>query len=106
VARLKFEQLHAEDGTAILHEMVEMIAEEGCSSIEEFAKARGQTPFEVWPEFCAEAGFDECEPWVGYPYKVLPLEILENMPGAKRKLTGDYLKMWKSYKAAAGRNKN
>jgi len=106
MAKLKFEELHAEDVAALLFKMVEIIATDGCRGIHDFARARGQTPLELWPEFCAEAGLDECEPWPGYPDEFPTLDEMRKFPGATRKMTGDLLKIWENYKAATGRDKN
>jgi hypothetical protein len=38
-----------------------------CRTIEDLAGASGQTVLELWRYVCAEAGFDECEPWEGFP---------------------------------------
>jgi hypothetical protein len=70
----KFEQLNAEDATALLCKMVQIITGNGSRGIREFTQATGQTPLELWRDIYAEAGLDECEPWGGYPDKALALE--------------------------------
>jgi hypothetical protein len=106
MSKLKFEQMHVEDQFALTMKMMEMIAEGNCKSIHELADARGKDPRELWSEFCAEAGFDECEPWTGYPSNVPTLEALSQSPGVERKLEGEYLKFWERYKALTGRDKS
>ena len=116
---IKFEQLHAEDATALLSKMVEIITSNGSRGIREFTQATGQTPLELWGDICAEAGLDECEPWDGYPDKALALETIEKIPGFDtplldpadamnklNKMTVDLLRMWKHYKVATERDKN
>jgi hypothetical protein len=106
MSKLKLEQIHIQDQIILMLKLMEMIVNEGCSGIAELAKARGQTPFELWPDVCAEAGLDECEPWTGYPDKTLPLETIRKSPGATRTMTGHWLKWWENYKARTGRDKN
>jgi hypothetical protein len=106
MSKLKFEEIHIQDQIILMEKLMEMIVNEGCSRIAEFAEARGQTPFEVWPDVCAEAGLDECEPWTGYPDKAISLETIRKSPGATRAMTGEWLKRWENYKARTGRDKD
>jgi len=106
MSKLKFEQMHIEDQIVLLFKMREIIAENNCKTIHEFADMRGMEPRELWPELCVEAGFEECEPWIGYPTETPPLEVIRQSPGATRKMTGKWLRFWESYKALTGRDKN
>ena len=52
LSKLKFEQIDANNQCTLLFTVIEMIAAEECKSIQDFAEAKGQTPFEVWSKFC------------------------------------------------------
>jgi hypothetical protein len=96
LSKLKFEQIDANNQCTLLFTMIEMIAAEECKSIQDFAEAKGQTPFEVWSKFCAGAGLDECEPWNGYPSQ-LSEETIKHSPGATPELTRECLRWWAEY---------
>jgi hypothetical protein len=106
MSKLKFNELHAEDVTSLMFKMVEIIAGEGCRGIHHLAETRGKTPLELWPEFCAEAGLDECEPWDGYPDNVPSLEYIMKTPGSHRPLRSDHKMMKDAYWKATGRDKS
>jgi len=38
------------------------------------ADVREQTPSELWRKVCHDVCVDDCEPWAGYPQKLLPTE--------------------------------
>src|SRR5258708_16434584 len=46
-------------------------------------RSQGITEQEFWRQICADAGFDECEPWQGFP---APPVDLPPAPGGERKL--------------------
>jgi hypothetical protein len=60
----RFEQLHIEDQTRILTALIEF---ETDNPIKQRTKEHGVTPADIWRDVCAEAGFDECIPWEGFP---------------------------------------
>jgi hypothetical protein len=101
MSKPKFEELLPEDGFILLMAMVRIIADAGCRGIDEYAQATDRTPFELWPEFCAAAGVDECEPWRGYPSEIDGVEQLEKKWRGHplNRATGVYLEMWKEYQA-------
>ena len=49
----------------MLIELIDAVADAG--SVEEAAKKRDKTPLQWWRDHCADAGLDECEPWLGFP---------------------------------------
>ena len=104
MSKLKFEQIDANNQCTLLFTMIEMIAAEECKSIQDFAEAKGQTPFEVWSKFCAGAGLDECEPWNGYPSE-LSEETIKHSPGATPELTRECLRWWAEYENRSGSKK-
>jgi hypothetical protein len=42
--------------------------------IRQTAEVREETPTELWRQICHEVYLEECEPWMGYPHKLLPTE--------------------------------
>jgi hypothetical protein len=44
-----------------------MMSAGNCGTIETFAKENGLTVREFWRDICANKGFDQCEPWNGFP---------------------------------------
>jgi hypothetical protein len=43
-------------------------------NIRRVAKIKEQSPADLWREICEELGLDQCEPWPGYPDRLLPAE--------------------------------
>jgi hypothetical protein len=99
--KLKFEEMDAVDQFVLVQTMSKLISETGCTGIEDFARALDRTKLEVWPIFCAEAGLDECEPWMGYPEEstAASIELSSKAPHARDPLTGVYLDMWNDHQA-------
>jgi hypothetical protein len=64
---LKFEQLHAEDGLDLALEALRVMCEANCPTLKQLIAKRKCTAAELWREICAERGYDECEPWQGWP---------------------------------------
>lgn len=79
----RFEQLHIDDQNRILLAALEMVTGVEGKSITEIAQARGVTNRNVWREICADAGFDECHPWPGFPERPTNLPPA---PGGDREL--------------------
>ncbi len=48
-------------------EALRMMTSGNCGTMETFAKENGLTVRELWRDICANEGFDECEPWNGFP---------------------------------------
>ena len=63
----RFEDLHIEDQMRLALEALRMTTAGNCGTIETFAKENGLTVREFWRDICANEGFDECEPWKGFP---------------------------------------
>jgi len=101
----KFEQLHIEDQAMLVFEVLRMMLEAKQPTIEKFAAAIGQTPHEIWRQVCAECGFDECEPWEGYPAPPNK-EAFLNAPGANQPLPWYYEKLVAQAKIFANKNKH
>ena len=90
----KFEEMDAVDQFLLLD------ADE-YGGIEDFAQAVGRTPLEAWPIFCAEAGLDQCGPWIGYPEKptAASTALSSRAPHARDQITGIYAEMWQDHLA-------
>jgi hypothetical protein len=67
VTMKKFEQLAVEDQCRLLFQMLEILAEYDCSSIEEVARQGNCSLDMIWDEICTGAGLDRCKPWDGFP---------------------------------------
>jgi hypothetical protein len=79
----KFEQLHAEDGLDLALEALRLMCEARCPTLERLIAKRDCTPLDLWREICAERGYDECEPWQGWPAGP-KRDFLEKLPGSDR----------------------
>lgn len=54
-----------------------------CNTLKQLIAKSECTAAELWREICAERGYDECEPWLGWP--VAPKrDFMKNAPGADR----------------------
>jgi hypothetical protein len=74
----RFEELHINDQNTLLVALLETITRGKGKSISEVAIAEGVTEQEFWRQICADVGFDECEPWQGFP---VPPTNLPPAPG-------------------------
>jgi hypothetical protein len=81
----KFEQLHAEEGFDLALEAMRVMLDAKCNTLEQLIAKRDCTPRELWREICADRGFDEVEPWPGFPAGP-KRDFLEKLPGADRPL--------------------
>ena len=63
----RFEDLYEEHQVDLIAAVLEVIGEAGCTSLEEVAAAEGVEPIAVWDRTVADAGFDRCRPWQGFP---------------------------------------
>jgi hypothetical protein len=99
----KFEQLDIEDQLQIALEMLRMMFAAKHGTIAGFAAATGQSVHEVWQTVCAEVGFDECEPWEGYPAG--PKKQSWNPAGADRELP-EYDKLYQQIRQWTGKDKH
>jgi hypothetical protein len=88
----KFEQLHAEDQIDLTAEALRMMLDGKCHTLEQLITKRECTPAEVWREICAERGYDECEPWQGWPAGP-KRDFMKNAPGADRSLPEHWQKL-------------
>ena|SRR5580698_6961070 len=95
---LKFEQLHAEDGLDLALEALRMMCEARCPTLKRLIAKRGCTAAELWREICADRGFDECEPWQGWPAGP-KRDFLEKLPGAERPLHPAWQKLFDQWQA-------
>jgi hypothetical protein len=101
----KFEQLHIEDQVRLVLEAMRMISAGKCGTIERFARENDFTPAEFWREVCAAEGFDECEPWAGFPAG--PTHGSWNYDaGGARELPPHYQKLLEQMRAITGKNKH
>jgi hypothetical protein len=92
----RFEELHINDQNTLLVALLETITRGKGKSISEVAIAQGITEQEFWRQICADAGFDECEPWQGFP---APPVDLPPAPGGERKLpeaAAEALEQWEN----------
>ena len=62
-----FEQLHLDEQTQLLGQLMETLGDNDCYSVDELARRRDCSLREVWRDICADTGLDECEPWNGFP---------------------------------------
>jgi len=95
---LKFDRLHAEDRIELAIEALRVMFDAKCHTIKQVIEKRGCTPRELWREICAERGYDECEPWNGWP-AAPPRDFLNGAPGADRALPPHWqrlLDFWKT----------
>ncbi|MFZ3224945.1 MAG: hypothetical protein WB772_01065 [Xanthobacteraceae bacterium] len=88
----KFEQLHAEDGLDLALEALRVMCEAKCPTLKRLIAKRGCTAAELWREICAERGYDECEPWQGWP-EPPKRDFLKNAPGSDRPLCEHWQKL-------------
>jgi len=97
----KFEEMDAVDQFLLLMTMSKLISETGGGGIEDFAQAVGRTPLDAWPIFCAEAGLDQCGPWIGYPEKptAASTALSSGAAHARDQITGIYAEMWQDHLA-------
>jgi hypothetical protein len=63
----KFEKIPINQKFGLLITTLRMLADSGHGCIEDLARSRGQDPTDLWSDICVDAGFDECEPWQGFP---------------------------------------
>ena len=89
----KFEQLHAEDGLDLALEALRVMCEAKCLTLKQVIAKRDCTPRELWREICAERGFDECEPWQGWP-AAPKRDFLNDAPGSDRPLPECWQKLF------------
>ena len=82
---LKFEQLHAEEGLDLALEALRLMCDARCNTLKRLIAKRDCTPRELWREICAERGYDECEPWQGWPAPP-KRDFLKDAPGSDRPL--------------------
>jgi len=88
----KFEQLPAEVGFDIAVEALRVMLDGRCKTLEQLIEKRDCTPRELWREICADRGYDECEPWQGWPAGP-KRDFMENAPGADRPLPDYWQKL-------------
>jgi hypothetical protein len=88
----KFEQLHIEDQLDLALEALRLMFDGKCHTLEQLIAKRDCTPRELWREICAERGYDECEPWLGWapPPK---RDFMKGAPGADRPLPEHWQKL-------------
>jgi hypothetical protein len=79
----RFDDLHAHDQIELKLALLELLLDSGHRKIEDVAKDRDSTPRELWRTICADAGFDDCEPWPEFPD--LPKKM-QTAPGDDRPL--------------------
>jgi hypothetical protein len=101
----RFEEMHVEEQAQLALEMLRMVFEANQPTIEKFAAACGVCPIEIWRQVCAECGFDECEPWEGYPAPP-KRENWQHAPGANQPLPWHYEKLVAQAKVFAGKDKH
>ena len=73
--------------------------------IELVAESRGQTLIQLWQDACADASYDECEPWEGFlapPKK----EDFANSPGGNRELPEEWQKWLDKMRSEMGKDQH
>lgn len=81
----KFEQLHAEDQIDLVVEALRLMFDGKCRTLEQLITKRERTVAELWREICAQRGYDECKPWLGWPTPP-KRDFMKGAPGADRPL--------------------
>jgi hypothetical protein len=100
----KFEELHCEDQLRIALELYRLMSEAQQLTIARFARVTDRTEREVWHDLLLDMGFDECEPWNGYPNG--PKRESWNPAGADRELSPAYDKLHHQIQGWLGRDKH
>jgi hypothetical protein len=99
-----FERLDIDKQLQIALEVLRSMYDAKRLTIEGLAVATDRTVGEVWRDACADVGFDECEPWEGYPAG--PKKPSWNPAGANRELTPAYDKLYQQMRGWLGRDKH
>ena len=86
-------------------EALRMMTAGSCGTIERFARENGLTPREFWRDVCASEGFDECEPWNGFP-EGPTTDSWNHASGGDRLLRPHYQKLFEMMRALAGKDKH
>lgn len=94
----KFEEINAEQGFDLALEALRVMCDARCPSLKRLIEKRGCTAAELWREICAERGYDECEPWRGWPDPP-KRDFLQNAPGADQPLHPAWQKLLDGWKA-------
>src|ERR1700760_3585745 len=79
----RFAELHSQDQITLLIAGLEVLIESGHRKFQDVATDRDCTPRQLWSDICADAGFDDCEPWPGFPERPTNLPPA---PGSQRRL--------------------
>jgi hypothetical protein len=69
-----FDELELADQLRLCLEVFRAMAGARARTIARTADVREQSPALLWEQMCEQAGLDRCEPWIGYPDKLLPTE--------------------------------
>src|SRR4051812_44814717 len=69
-----FDELYIGDQLHLCVEVFRAMAATRAQNIHRAAEVRDETPDELWRKVCDEICIDECEPWSGYPHKLLPAD--------------------------------
>ncbi len=67
-----FDELPVDDQLQLCLEVFRAMAAAHAADIRHTAEIRGESPAELWRQICREASLEECEPWTGYPHRLLP----------------------------------
>ncbi len=69
-----FNELQVSDQLHLCVEIFRAMLAARAQNISHAAQVREETPGELWRQICHEVSLEECEPWMGYPNKLLPTE--------------------------------
>jgi hypothetical protein len=101
----RFEDLHIEDQMRLALEARRMMTAGNCGTIERFARENELTVREFWRDVCANEGFDECEPWNGFP-EGPTMDSWNHASGGNRLLRPYYQKLFEAMRVLAGKDKH
>ncbi len=71
----KFDELQVDDQLQLCLEVFRAMVAAHAGDICRTAEVREESPAELWRQICHEVCLVECEPWGGYPHKLLPEEL-------------------------------
>ena len=86
-------------------EALRMMTASNCGTIETCAQENALTVHEFWRDVCANEGFDECEPWNGFP-EVPTTDSWNHAAGGDRLLRPYNQKIFEKMRDLAGKDKH